>query len=96
MENLFCHDLIDKFENEIENVHEVDEEEEYSVEKILDKRVNSDTGKDEYFLKWKGYSSTEGTWEPKENIFCHDLVAKFEEQIAFNIGFLLDRRQMFI
>ena len=25
----------------------------------------------------------QGTWEPKENIFCHDLVAKFEEQIAF-------------
>ena len=22
----------------------------------------------------------QGTWEPKENIFCHDLVAKFEEK----------------
>ena len=63
MENLYCHDLIDEFEKEIENVHEElvdDEEEEYSVEEILDKRVNSETGKDEYFLKWKGYSSAEG------------------------------------
>ena len=62
MENLYCHDLIDSFEKEIENVHQevVDNEEEYSVEEILDKRVNSETGKDEYFLKWKGYSSAEG------------------------------------
>ena len=60
MENLYCHDLIDKFENEIENVHEEVDDEEYSVEKIMDKRVNIDTGKDEYLLKWKGYSSAEG------------------------------------
>ena len=59
---------------------EEEEEDEYSVEKILDKRTNQ-AGKVEYLLKWKGYSDDESTWEPKRNLYCIDLIKKFEKQL---------------
>ena len=61
-----------------ESEDEGEEEAEYVVEKICDKRVDND-GKVHYLLKWKGWPKP--TWEPEENCDCEDLMEKFEMEL---------------
>ena len=54
-------------------------EEEYEVEKILNKR--NFRGKNRYLVQWKGYTVEEDTWELRENLGnIRDLVERFEEE----------------
>lgn len=58
----------------------VEEEVEYEVESILDKRVlDNDI---QYLLKWRGYPATMSTWEPKKHLNCFDLIRKFERKLS--------------
>lgn len=54
-----------------------EEEEDYVVEKIVDERMVD--GRLEYFLKWKGYSSLDNTWEPANNLDCPELLEQFKK-----------------
>jgi hypothetical protein len=53
------------------------EEEQYEVEEILRQEGQ------EYLIKWKGYPTSENTWEPKKNLNrCRNLLRKFHQSQA--------------
>lgn len=52
-------------------------EEEYEVERIDNHKVNGKTTV--FYVKWKGYSDEENTWEPKSNLaHAADLLKEYE------------------
>jgi len=55
---------------------EVEGEEEYIVEEILDSRLKHN--KLEFLVKWEGYTNEKNSWEPKDNCKnVHNAMATF-------------------
>ncbi|CAA77892.1 env homologue [Cladosporium fulvum T-1 virus] len=53
---------------------EPEAENEFEVEKILDKKGQR------YLVKWKGYDESENTWEPRINLAnCYQLLRQFQK-----------------
>merc|ERR1712038_1317547 len=53
-------------------------EAEYEVESVVSKR-ETEEGKVEYLVKWKGYDASDNTWEPVENLeSSQELIDEFE------------------
>jgi hypothetical protein len=52
----------------------IDGEEEYKVEKILDMKQKGRGHKMHYLIKWKGYPTSDNSWEPVENVQAKDLI----------------------
>ena len=70
-------ELEDPLENSVEEYNE------FCVERIVDKR-NGLNGQTQYLIKWKGYDNRHNTWEPIENLYCIDLIEKFEKNYKNN------------
>lgn len=88
--SLNCPDLIKQFEQNrkkangpkkdrkvLATVAVNDENIDYEVEEIVDDKIRY--GKKLFFVKWKGYSSAENTWEPEGSLSCPELIAKYSK-----------------
>ena len=66
---------------------ESEDNEEFEVEQILDKRYEKGSGELWYLVKWKGHDSSANTWEPIKNlIHCRESIKEFErKQTAYQL-----------
>jgi len=55
----------------------INDEEEYKVETVVNHRHYGHRRQLQYLIKWKGYPSSDNTWEPEEDVHAGDLVKEY-------------------
>ena len=70
--------MLNKTENPETKDNESIIDEEYEVERIIDKRTRQ--GKVKYLVKWLGYEHCDNTWEPVTNLYCPKLIQEYEHR----------------
>lgn len=69
-----------KRDKDLDDGDEASDHELYEVDKILDVYFKKN-GKREFLVHWKGYSASDNTWEPEDNMNCSDLIEKFMTRV---------------
>jgi hypothetical protein len=63
----------------------IDGEEEYQVERIMGHRRTRRGNKLQYLVKWVGYSNSDNTWEPANQVHAPDLIKHYQRQHQLSI-----------
>ena len=58
----------------------IEGEPEYEVEKVLDKKTQGKGCKAQYLIKWKGYPTSDNSWEKGEDVHVPELITEFEQR----------------
>jgi len=58
----------------------IEDEEEYEVEAIVNHRYYGHRHQLQYLIKWKGYPSSDNTWEPLGSVHTEDLVKEYHRR----------------
>ena len=54
------------------------------MEAIVNHRQYGRQHRLQYLIKWKGYPSSDNTWEPEENVHAEDLVKEYHRRHPLN------------
>src|SRR6201996_2923266 len=57
----------------------IEGEPEYEVEKILEERKRGQGRKTHFLIKWKGYPTSDNSWEKEEDVHAPELIAEFRK-----------------
>jgi len=58
----------------------IEGEQEFEVEKILDAQPKGRGRKMHFLVKWKGYPTSDNSWEPRENLHADRLIAEYNKK----------------